>query len=181
MKKLIETKKSSKKIFDGRLIKVKIDTVKLPDGKTSTREVVEHPGAVAVIALTNDNELVLVRQFRYPTNEILLEVPAGVPNKGEPLEKAARRELEEETGYYAKKIKKILSGYATPGYSNEVINFFIAEDLTLLKPNTDEDEFVEVDVVDLEALLDLAYAGKINDNKTIIGIMLADAYLKGKI
>ncbi|MFA6430864.1 MAG: NUDIX hydrolase [Candidatus Margulisiibacteriota bacterium] len=181
MEKLKEIKKSSKKLFDGRLIKVKIDTVKLPNGKESTREVIEHPGAVAVIALTDENEMILVRQFRYPTGEVLLELPAGVPNKGEALEKAARRELEEETGYYAKKVKKILSGYSTPGYSNEIINYFIAEELTLHKQNMDEDEFVEVDIIDLEALLDLAYAGKITDNKTIIGIMMADAYLKGKV
>ena len=181
MKNLEEKEISSKRIFDGRLLGVRIDTVKLPNGKESTREVVEHPGAVAIIAITADNEMVLVRQFRQPTGEILLEVPAGVPLKGESGEAAARRELEEETGYHAKKIKKLWEGYTTPGYSNELIHYFLALDMNLMKQRPDEDEFVEVELIDIEACLDMVKTGKIRDNKTAIGILFADKYLKGEL
>lgn len=168
---------SSKRLFDGRLIGVRVDTVKLPDGKQSTREIVEHPGAVAIIALTEDDELVLVRQYRRPTEEILLEVPAGVPQKGEAGEAAARRELAEETGYYAKNIRQVWEGYSSPGYSNEVIKYYLASDMNLMKQKTDEDEFIEVDLVDLEACLDLAETGQIKDSKTMIGILLAKKFI----
>lgn len=178
---LEEEKLSSKKIFDGRLLKVRVDTVRLPNGIESTREVVEHPGAVAVIAITKDNELVLVRQFRTPTGKILLEIPAGVPGQGETGEAAARRELEEETGYRAKKIKKIWQAYSSPGYSNEIIQFFLARDMTLMKQKTDEDELIEVDLVDLDLCLDLVRTNKIEDSKTIMGVMMADWFKRGDL
>lgn len=181
MSELWEKEIESKKVFQGRLINVRVDTVEMPDGKRSTREIVEHPGAVAIVAVTQDQELVLVRQFRKATGEIVLELPAGVPQKGERGEDAARRELEEETGYYAKKIKKVWEGYASPGYSNEVIQYYLAEDMNKMKQKTDEDEFVEVDLIDLETCVDLLKEGKIKDNKTIIGILLAEKHLKGKL
>ena len=181
MAKLEEKEISSKRIFEGRLLKVRVDTVKLANGVESTREVVEHPGAVAVIAITEDNELVLVRQFRKPAGEILLEVPAGVPEKDEKGEEAARRELAEETGFHAKSVKKIWEGYASPGYSNEVIRFFLAQDMTRQHQQTDEDEMIEVELVDIDACMDMLKAGKINDNKTMIGIMAADLFLKGEL
>lgn len=169
------------RIYKGTLLGLRKDTVKLPSGKTSTREIVEHPGAIAVVAITQDKELVLVRQFRKPTNQIMLEIPAGVPKKGESPEDCARRELEEETGFHPKKVKKIWDGFASPGYSEEIIHFVLAEDMTKLKQNTDEDEFIEVDLVDVEACLDMLKNGKIHDNKTMIGIMIADLVLKGEL
>ncbi|MFH1683756.1 MAG: NUDIX hydrolase [Candidatus Margulisiibacteriota bacterium] len=168
-------------IYKGTLLGLRKDTVELPNGKKSTREVVEHPGAIAVIAVTKDKELILVRQFRKPTEEILLEVPAGVPKKGESAEDCAKRELEEETGFHAKKVRKIWEGYASPGYSDEIIQFVLAEDMTLMKQKTDEDEFIEVDLVDVEACVDMLKNGKIRDNKTMIGIMIADLVLKGEL
>ena len=173
MEKFEEKEISSKRVFDGRLLGVRVDTVKLPSGVESTREVVEHPGAVAVIAVTKDNELVLVRQFRKATGEVLLEVPAGVPRKGEKGEDAARRELEEETGYHAKKVVKVWEGYASPGYSNELIRYYLAMDMNLMKQSPDEDESIEVELVDIDLCLDLVKTGKIKDNKTFIGIMIA--------
>ena len=181
MAKLEEKEINSKKVFEGRLLKVSVDTVKLPNGVESTREVVEHPGAVAVVAITQDNELVLIRQFRQATGEVLLEVPAGVPEKNEAGEAAARRELEEETGYHAKNVKKIWEGYASPGYSNEIIQFFLATDMNLMKQKTDEDELIEVDLVDLELCLDLVKTGKIRDNKTMIGVLIAEMFIKGDL
>lgn len=172
---------AKKEIFAGRLLKLRDETVVFPDGQQTKREIVEHPGAVAVIALTDDNELVLVRQFRKAINAVLLEIPAGVPKKGEKGEVCARRELEEETGYYAKKVKKIWSAAASPGYSTEIINYYLAQDLTKLKQRTDEDEFIEVDLVDLEECVDLLKNGRIVDNKTLIGIHIAELVDRGEL
>jgi ADP-ribose pyrophosphatase len=181
MKKLWEKDIESKKIFEGRLLNLRVDKVELPTGKSATREIVEHPGAVAIVAITADKELVMVRQFRKPTAEILLEVPAGVPKQAEAGVDCARRELEEETGFRAKKVKKVWEGYASPGYSNELIQFYLAEEMTHIKQNTDEDEFIEVDLVDIDACMDMLKNGKIRDNKTMIGIMIANLYLNGEI
>lgn len=181
MSNLEEQLLSSRPAFDGRLLKLRVDTVKLPSGKEATREVVEHPGAVAIVAVTDDQELVLVRQYRRAAGSILLEVPAGTLAKGEPPAEAALRELEEETGYRAKKVKKVFSGFVAPGYSTEMIHFYLAEEMTLLRPHTEDDEFIEVDLVDLETCLDLVKRGEIKDNKTIIGIMIADLASRGEL
>lgn len=179
MEKFKEEEIGSKRIFSGRLLGLRVDTVRLLSGVETTREVVEHPGAVAVVAITADNELVLVRQFRKATGEVLLEVPAGVPLKGEKGEEAARRELEEETGYHAGKITKVWEGYASPGYSNELICYYLAQDMNLMKQKTDEDESIEVDMVEVELCLDLIKTGKIKDNKTIVGVTIADLFIRG--
>lgn len=181
MKELKESTIKTQRIYKGSLLGLRKDTVKLPDGKKSTREIVEHPGAVAVVAVTRDKELVLVRQFRKPAERVMLEIPAGVPHKGELPEDCARRELEEETGYHARKVRKIWEGFASPGYSNEVINFCLALDMTLRQQNTEDDENIEVDLVDIEMCVDMLKNGKINDNKTMIGILIADMYLRGEL
>jgi len=180
MEKFEEKEIESKRIFKGRLLGLRVDTVEFSNGKRSTREIVEHPGAVAIVAITDDKEIVLVRQYRKATGEILIEIPAGVPLAGEKGEDAAQRELEEETGYHARKISRLWDGYTSPGYSNEMIHYFLAQDMNRTKQNTDEDEFVEVDLVDIETALDLARTGRVKDNKTLIGIMLADKFLKGE-
>ena len=168
-------------IYKGRLLNLREDRVLLPTGKESAREIVEHPGAVAVVAITTENEIVLVRQYRKAVGESLLEIPAGVPNPGETGDDCARRELEEETGFHAKKIRKLGEGFASPGYSNELIQYYLAEQMTRMMQKTDEDEFIEVDLVDMELAYDMAKRGKIKDNKTMIGIFLADLILKGEI
>ena len=180
MAKLEEKKLSSKKIFAGRLLKLRVDAVKLPGGVKATREVVEHPGAVAIIALTEDNKLVLVRQFRTAAGEVLLELPAGVPFKGEKGERTARRELEEETGFRARSVKKVYAGYASPGYSDEMIRFYLAKDLTHHRQKTEADELINVELIDLGLCLDLVKAGKIRDNKTAVGVMIAGQFAGGE-
>ncbi len=181
MKRLEEKEIKRERIYQGSLLSVRKDTVELPSGKKSTREIVEHPGAIAIVAITKDKELVLVRQFRKPTEGILLEVPAGVPEKGEAGEDCARRELEEETGFHAKKVRKIWEGYTSPGYSNELIQYYLAEEMTPLKQKTEEDENIEVDLIDLDLCVDMLKAGKIRDNKTMIGIVIADMVVKGEL
>ena len=181
MSGLEEKQIKTERLYKGTLLGLRRDTVQLSNGKQATREIVEHPGAVAIVAITKDKELVMVRQFRKPTGQIMLEIPAGVPKKREKGADTARRELEEETGFYAKKIRKIWQGYASPGYSNEVIHFYLAQDMYRLKQKTDEDEFVEVDLIDVEACSDMLKNGKIIDNKTMIGIIIAEKVLKGEL
>lgn len=181
MDKLAEKKIGTQRVFAGRLLGVRVDTVQVPSGLETTREIVEHPGAVAIVAVTENQELVLVRQFRTPTGEVLLEIPAGVPHKGEKREESARRELAEETGYHAKNVRKVWEGYSSPGYSNELIEFFLATDFERRPPAPDEDEFVEPELIKVSACLDLLKAGKVRDNKTIVGIVIADRFLKGEL
>jgi len=181
MKHLEEKHVSKRKIYDGRLLNFREDTVTLPDGRKAKREVVEHPGAVAIIAITQDKEIVLVRQYRKPAEQIMLEIPAGVPHKAEALDLAALRELEEETGYQGKSAKLVFSAFATPGYSDEVIHYYLIKDMLQVKAHPDQDEFVEVDLIDLEAAVDLVKNKKINDNKTIIGILIAEMVGKGEL
>lgn len=148
--------------------------VGLTNGKTTHREIVEHPGAVVVIGITSDKKLVLIKQFRKPVEEIIVEACAGLVNKDEKLEDAAKRELKEETGYTAGKIKKVLSAYTTPGYSTEVIHYFVATDLEHGSQKFDEDENIEIFLLSIDEAKKQIREGKIRDNKTIIAIMLAN-------
>ncbi|MCX5725682.1 MAG: tyrosine recombinase [Candidatus Saganbacteria bacterium] len=129
---------------------------------------------MAIVALTNENRVVLVRQYRTAAKRALLEVPAGLVQKGETPAQAAKRELEEETGYSAKKIKKILDGFASPGYSTEVIQYFLAKGLIKRSQRTDEDELIDVKLHKISDCFKMIKEGKIRDNKTIIGIMIAE-------
>ena len=181
MDKFEEKEIDSKQIFEGRLLKLRVDTVKLPNGAIGNREIVLHPGAVAVVALTDKDELVLVRQFRRPTGEVLLEIPAGIPRAGESGEEAARRELKEETGYVALEVKKVWEGYTSPGYSNELIRFYFAKVSHRGMQQPDEDEFVEAELVPAKKALDLVRTGKIRDNKTMVGVMIADLARRGEL
>lgn len=163
----------SENVFDGELLKVKKDTVSLPNGKTATREWIEHPGAVAVVPICNDGKIALVRQFRYPVGKVMLEVPAGKLDSGEDPDDSVLRELKEETGYTAKKIRKLTSIVTTPGFSNEVIHLYIAEDLITGKQCPDEDEFIHVVKYTREEIKDMIQNGKINDAKSILALLLA--------
>lgn len=163
----------SKNIFQGRIINVREDEVELATGIVSHREIVEHPGAVAVVALTDKNEIVLIRQFRKPTEKVLIEIPAGLFNKGEDLDAAASRELKEETGYSAGKIEHAVSIYTSPGYSTELLHIFIATGLKLGRQNYEQDEHIEVELMPIQKAEDMVKEGKIQDGKTIVGIYLA--------
>lgn len=169
---------SSKRIYKGRIVGLREDTVELPGGKVAKREIVEHPGAVAIVAIANENKIVLIRQYRRPAEDVLLEIPAGLVHKGETPLDAAKRELEEETGFHAKNIKKIFEGYASPGYSTEVIQYFLATNLEKRSQKTEEDELIEVRLYKISDCFKMIKEGKIRDNKTIIGIMIAEKRLK---
>jgi len=172
-KNLVEKKISSKKIFDGVLLHVRKDSVELPNGHTATREWIEHPGASSVIPLLPDNQIILVRQFRYPIGQVTLEVPAGKLDKvGEDPIECAKRELSEETGYTAGKLWKLTTIATTVGFTNEYIHLYAASDLTAGKIHPDSDEFINVVKIPLTAALQMVESGKIFDAKSAVSILL---------
>ncbi|TES52823.1 NUDIX hydrolase [Halalkalibacterium halodurans] len=157
-------------VFSGRIIDLQVDEVELPNGKTSTRELVKHPGAVAVIPVTEDGKLVLVRQFRKALEKEILEIPAGKLEKGEDPLVCAERELEEETGYAAKQLTFLRSFYTSPGFADEIIYLYLAEQLIEGVAHTDEDEFVEVVEVTLDEALQYIENERIHDAKTVFAV-----------
>lgn len=172
---------SSESIFEGKIISVQVDTVMLPDGKLATREVVRHPGAVAVLALHQDKMLV-VDQFRQPLGRCEVEIPAGKLEPGEDPLEAAKRELEEETGYICGSIRKLHSFYTSPGFADEIIHMYLAENLSEGNLNPDEDEFLEMSEITLEEAYRLIDEGRISDAKTIMAVYAWHMYkLTGKI
>lgn len=166
--KLLETKISSKEIYNG-IVKFKLDTVRLVNGETATREYMEHPGASAILVVEN-NKILLVEQYRYAINQITLEIPAGKLNKGQTPLSCAKAELEEETGYKANKIKKIFSFTPSVAFDNETLHLFFAKGLKSGKMHLDDDEFLNVKWIDFDKALKMAKTGKITDSKTIIAI-----------
>jgi ADP-ribose pyrophosphatase len=161
---------SSETIYNGKIINVQLDEVELPNGKTSKRELVYHPGAVAVIALTKEGRMLMVRQFRKPLERSIVEVPAGKLEKGENPEECARRELEEETGYRSENMSHVASFYTSPGFSDELIHLYFTDELTEGQQNTDDDEFVELMAVTLEEALELVRQKEIYDAKTVYAV-----------
>jgi ADP-ribose pyrophosphatase len=172
MKKFEEKTVKTEPIFQGRVISLQVDTVELPNGKTSTRELIKHPGAVAVIALTADNKLVMVEQYRKALERTLIEIPAGKLEPGEEPEKTAIRELEEETGYTCEKMEHVISFYTSPGFADEIVHVFLAKKLRKLdtKKELDEDEFVELLEVTLEEAEQLIEGRRIYDAKTVFAV-----------
>ncbi len=172
MDHLKETTIKTEKLFTGRVIDLYLEEVKLPNGKTSTREIVKHPGAVAIIAVTEERKLVLVRQYRKAMEKALVEIPAGKLEKGESPEVTALRELQEETGYTCESLTKVISFYTSPGFADELVHLFIANGL---KKDTevhslDEDEFVDVLEVTLEEAIQLIEKEEIHDAKTAFAV-----------
>lgn len=163
----------SRCIFDGRVIHVKEDTVRLPDGSLAKRELVEHPGGVGVVAYTAEGKIVLVRQFRKPYEEELLEIPAGKLEPGEDHGECGKRELEEETGYRAKDYTYLGGFYPTPGYCGEVIHLYYADGLTAGEAHPDPGEFVEIVEITPEEMEQKIRTGEMKDMKTIIGYYLS--------
>jgi len=158
---------STNYIFKGRIINLREDSVKLDDGTLAKREIIEHKGAVAVIGILPDGKFLMVRQYRRPFDKEMLEVPAGIPHQGEDPKEAARRELQEETGYLAKNIYHLSSAAATPGYSDELIKLFAATELTFVGQNLDEDERVEPIPMTFAEAWEKIKTGEIMDAKTI--------------
>ncbi len=158
-------------IYKGRIINLRADDAELPNGKTAKREVVEHPGGVTVAALTADNELMFVRQFRYPYSEVVLELPAGKLEPGEDPFKAGKRELREETGAVAEKYFDLGKFYPTPGYCNEIIHMYAAKNLTFTDLDPDEDEFLAVERIPLETAVEMVLRNEIRDGKTQAAVL----------
>ncbi|MEC1734285.1 ADP-ribose pyrophosphatase [Bacillus mojavensis] len=172
MKHLEEKTIAKKQIFSGKVIDLYVEDVELPNGKTSKREIVKHPGAVAVLAVTDEGKIIMVKQYRKPLERTIVEIPAGKLEKGEEPEYTALRELEEETGYTAKKLTKLTAFYTSPGFADEIVHVFLAEELAVLeeKRELDEDEFVEVMEVTLEDALKLVESREVYDAKTAYAI-----------
>ena len=147
------------------------DTVELPDGAQSTREVVDHPGGVCVLALDDEGRVLLVRQFRYPYEKVLTEIPAGKLEYGEDPEKAALRELREETGAVPGKFRSLGELYPSPGYCGEIIRLYLAQELTFGETALDEDEFLDVERMPFGELTELVLQGEIRDAKTIAAVL----------
>lgn len=171
-------------LYSGRMITVKRHQVLLPDGKQGMREVVEHPGAVAVLPILADGHLLLIRQYRKAVEESLIEIPAGKLESGELPEACARRELSEETGLTAEKLQFLYSFYTSPGFANERIYLFLAwigKDSVQRPPSLDEDEFVEPFAVTLEEGLRWVMDGRIKDAKTALAIQSWNLLQMGKL
>lgn len=161
---------SSESVYHGKIIDVELHNVTLPNGTSGKRELVYHSGAVAVIAITKDNKIVMVKQFRKPLERTLVEIPAGKLEKHEDPKACAHRELQEETGYHAGKINYVTSFYTSPGFSDEMMHIYYADQLTRGESQTDEDEFVEQMEVTIDEALDLIQQKEIYDAKSVNAI-----------
>lgn len=167
-----ETRLSTEKVFSGRLIGVRVDTVRTDSGREATREVVEHPGAVAILPVTDDGKLILVRQFRYAIGREILEVPAGTREPGEADEVTAVRELREEVGVEADTVELLARYFISPGWCNEQIAVFRATGLREVGSQPDQDEVIELVTISVDDLPALIASGDIADAKTITAILL---------
>ena len=165
---------SSRLIHEGRNFRFRTDDVELPDGRRTVRDIVEHPGAVAIIPILPDGRMVLVRQYRYAVQKELLEIPAGTLEEGEEPVDCARRELVEETGYEAGVLERIMSCYMAPGYSSELIHFYVATELGLVGADAELDEAITVERLGSDEVLAMIEENLIEDAKTIAGVL---AYL----
>ena len=169
---LVETRIASEDVFEGKLLHVKRDTVRLPDGETATREYIDHPGAVMIIPRLPDEKLLLERQFRYPLARIFIEFPAGKIDPGEDPATTAARELLEETGYTAERWSHIGTLHPLITYSTERIEIYTADALTFVGAKLDAGEFVEIITATLEEALTWIDRGELTDVKTMLGLLL---------
>jgi hydrolase, NUDIX family len=172
-----EHKLSSEMKFDGKLIKVTYDVAEV-NGKEAWREMVHHPGASAVVAIDEDNRIIMEKQFRYALNDYLLEIPAGKLDAGEDPLVCAKRELEEETGIIASEWISLGTIATSPGFCNEVIHLYVAKGLSKGEIHWDEDEYVEVERYRFDELLQRIKEEKIKDSKSLSALLLAMPYLK---
>jgi ADP-ribose pyrophosphatase len=166
-----ECTKSSREIYSGKIVKLRIDEVELANGHVTKREVVEHAPAVAVIAVDDEGNIFVVRQFRYAVGKELLEIPAGIMEKGETPEETAKRELREEIGYDARRLEHVASFYSSPGFSDEIIHLFYATELFPSRLDSDEDEIIEGVTLPPDECKRLIEEKEITDAKTLVALM----------
>lgn len=180
---LKEQQVKSDLLYDGRIIKLYNDEIRLPDGNKAYREYVKHPGGVCVVPLTENNEVMLVRQYRYVYGKEIIEIPAGKRDgKNEDILLGAKRELKEELGIEAENFYFLGEMYPTPGYTDEILFMFAATSLTFGETNPDEDEFVEPERIHIDTLVDMIMDGEIKDAKTIGAVLKTKKLLdEGKI
>lgn len=176
--KLEETTVEKKYIYKGKIINLRCDDALLPNGKPCIREVVEHPGGVCIAALTDDNELMFVRQFRYPYMEVILELPAGKLERGEDPLESGKRELLEEIGCTADEYINLGKFYPTCGYVDEIIYLYLAKGLSFSEQKLDEDEFLNIEKIPLQKAVEMVLNNEIPDGKTQAAIL--KTYLKVK-
>ena len=161
--------------WTGRIFNVDRLRVALPDGRTAIRDVVRHPGAVAVVALTDDGRICLVRQYRTALGRVTVEIPAGKLSAGEDPLECAERELLEETGMTAEKMAFLTTIASSAGFCDELIHIYMATGLSFSKSSPDADEFINVDLVEVDELVNAVLDGRIEDCKTVVGALLCDA------
>jgi ADP-ribose pyrophosphatase len=180
MKKFEEKTIQTEQIFKGRIINLQVDDVELPNGKTGKREIVKHPGAVAIIAITEDKKIILVEQYRKALERSIIEIPAGKIEPNEAPEITALRELEEETGYTTNKLQYIQSFATSPGFADEIIHLYLAENIVKVddKADLDEDEFVELMHVSVDEMESMISSKQIYDAKTAFAYLWVKNYLK---
>ncbi len=176
---LKETRLQSELMYDGDFIRVRKDKVRLPDGAVSSREYITHPGAVAVLAILDNGNLVMERQYRYPLQREFIELPAGKIDPGEDILQCAQRELLEETGYVASEWKHLTTAWPCIGYADERMEYFLARGLVHQGRKLDDGEFLEVFELSLPEAIGWIRQGRINESKTIVGLFWLEKYLNG--
>ncbi|MCQ6277991.1 NUDIX hydrolase [Bacillus sp. EB600] len=172
MSRLEEKTIQTKEIYSGKVVSLHLQEVELPNGKMAKREIIKHPGAVAIIAITDENKIVMVEQFRKALERVIVEIPAGKLEKGEEPAVCARRELEEETGYECRNLELLVSFYTSPGFADEIVHVYIAKGL-VKKENAaelDEDEFVNLEELTLDEAIEYIKEQKIYDAKTMFAV-----------
>lgn len=181
-KDLMEKIISQEILYDGRIVHLENWKVELPDGGAAEREIIRHIGAVAVVAEDEEGRIAMVRQCRIALHKVLMEIPAGkLDSKEEDHLEAAKRELREETGFTANKWKLLTDGISTPGFCDEIISLYLAQDLTRGETQPDEDEFLDVSLISYDELEKRIYAGEIQDMKTITALLMAKPFLGKKV
>ena len=176
---LVEKKTlSSRLIYEGRAIKLRVDTIKMPDGRETTREIVEHSDCVAVVVIDADDNVLLVEQFREPVEKVLLEIPAGGIDPGEDPVATVCRELREETGYLPRKVERLGGFYSAPGYSSEYLYLYLATDLTSSPLHAEDTENIRLVRVPIAQITGLITSGSICDAKSIAGLLTFLDYRK---
>ena len=171
---------SSQLIYDGRVVKLRVDSVRLGNGQQATREIVEHSDCIAVVVIDKNNNVLLVKQFRKPVEKELLEIPAGGVDTGEDPEEAVNRELREEIGYMPRKVRRLGGFYSAPGYCSEYLYLYLATDLVPRQLIAEDTESINVVQVPVEEIPDLIASGRICDAKSIAGLLTYLEYSKGK-